>query len=246
MPRERDAVQKILSFVPYYKSNMRILVVEDEHKIANAIRKGLQQESFAVDVVYDADDGLASARADEYDVIILDRMLPGGLDGIGVCKALREEGNHTPILMLTAKGAIRDRVVGLDAGADDYLVKPFAFEELLARVRALLRRPQDSLGVTLEVGDLTLDTATYDVRRSGTIIELSQREFALLEYLMRNKGRTLSKEMIIQHVWSYDADVLFNTVEVYIGYLRNKIDRPFRDSPQLLKTVRGFGYKLDG
>lgn len=225
---------------------MRILVVEDEHKIANAIRKGLQQESFAVDVVYDADDGLASARADEYDVIILDRMLPGELDGIGVCKALREEGNHTPILMLTAKGAIRDRVVGLDAGADDYLVKPFAFEELLARVRALLRRPQDSLGVTLEVGDLTLDTATYDVRRSGTIIELSQREFALLEYLMRNKGRTLSKEMIIQHVWSYDADVLFNTVEVYIGYLRNKIDRPFRDSPQLLKTVRGFGYKLDG
>lgn len=225
---------------------MRILVVEDEHKIANAIRKGLQQESFAVDVVYDADEGLANARADEYDVIILDRMLPGELDGVGVCRVLREEGNHTPILMLTAKGAIRDRVVGLDAGADDYVVKPFAFEELLARVRALLRRPQDALGVTLEVGDLTLDTATYDVRRKGTPIELSQREFALLEYLMRNKGRTLSKEMIIQHVWSYDADVLFNTVEVYIGYLRNKIDRPFRDSPQLLKTVRGFGYKLDG
>lgn len=225
---------------------MRILVVEDEHKIANAIRKGLQQESFAVDVVYDADDGLASARADEYDLIILDRMLPGEIDGIGVCKELRAEGNHTPILMLTAKGAIRDRVVGLDAGADDYLVKPFAFEELLARVRALLRRPQDSLGVTLEVGDLMLDTATYEVKRGATIIELSQREFALLEYLMRNKGRTLSKEMIIQHVWSYDADVLFNTVEVYIGYLRNKIDRPFRDAPQLLKTVRGFGYKLDG
>lgn len=225
---------------------MRILVVEDEHKIANAIKKGLSQESFAVDVVYDADEGLASARADEYDLIILDRMLPGEVDGIGICKELRAEGNHTPILMLTAKGAIRDRVVGLDAGADDYLVKPFAFEELLARSRALLRRPQDSLGLTLQVGDLSLDTTTYEVRRGTTAIDLSQREFALLEYLMRNKGRTLSKEMIIQHVWSYDADVLFNTVEVYIGYLRNKIDRPFRDRPQLLKTIRGFGYKLDG
>lgn len=225
---------------------MKILVVEDEHKIANAIKKGLQQESFAVDVVYDADDGLASARADEYDVIILDRMLPGEIDGIGVSKTLRAEGNHTPILMLTAKGAVRDRVVGLDAGADDYLVKPFAFEELLARVRALLRRPQDSLGLKLEVGDLSLDTTTYEVRRGDKVIDLSQREFALLEYLMRNKGRTLSKEMIIQHVWSYDADVLFNTVEVYIGYLRNKIDRPFRGDAQLLKTVRGFGYKLDG
>jgi len=225
---------------------MKILVVEDEHKIANAIKKGLQQESFAVDVVYDADDGLASARADEYDVIILDRMLPGDMDGVGVCKALRAESNHTPILMLTAKGAVRDRVAGLDAGADDYLVKPFAFEELLARVRALLRRPQDSLGLKLEVGELSLDTTTYEVRRGDTVIDLSQREFALLEYLMRNKGRTLSKEMIIQHVWSYDADVLFNTVEVYIGYLRNKIDRPFRGGAQLLKTVRGFGYKLDG
>jgi len=225
---------------------MRILVVEDEHKIANAIKKGLGQESYAVDVVYDADDGLASARADEYDLIILDRMLPGEMDGVGVCKKLREDGNHTPILMLTAKGAIRDRVVGLDAGADDYLVKPFAFEELLARVRALLRRPQDSLGTTLEVSDLTLDNASYEVKRGNDSIDLSQREFALLEYLMRNKGRTLSKEMIIQHVWSYDADVLFNTVEVYIGYLRNKIDRPFRDRPQLLKTIRGFGYKLDG
>ena len=225
---------------------MKILVIEDEHKIANAIKKGLQQESFAVDVVYDADGGLASAQADEYDAIILDRMLPGAMDGIGVCKALRTAGNHTPILMLTAKGAVRDRVVGLDAGADDYLVKPFAFEELLARVRALLRRPQDSLGVKMVVGDLTLDTTTYDVRRGESAIDLSQREFALLEYLMRNKGRTLSKEMIIQHVWSYDADVLFNTVEVYIGYLRNKIDRPFRNSSPLLKTVRGFGYKLDG
>jgi DNA-binding response OmpR family regulator len=225
---------------------MRILVIEDEHKIANAIKKGLGQESYAVDVVYDADDGLASARTDEYDLIILDRMLPGELDGIGICKTLRSEGNHTPVLMLTAKGAIRDRVAGLDAGADDYLVKPFAFEELLARVRALLRRPQDSLGTTLEVRDLTLDNTAYEVKRGADTIDLSQREFALLEYLMRNKGRTLSKEMIIQHVWSYDADVLFNTVEVYIGYLRNKIDRPFRDRPQLLKTIRGFGYKLDG
>lgn len=223
-----------------------MLVIEDEHKIANAIKKGLQQESYAVDVVYDGDDGLASARADEYDLIIVDRMLPGEMDGVGICKTLRSEGNHTPVLMLTAKGAIRDRVVGLDAGADDYLVKPFAFEELLARVRALLRRPQDSLGTTLQVGDLTLDNTSYEVKRGDRVIDLSQREFALLEYFMRNKGRTLSKEMIIQHVWSYDADVLFNTVEVYIGYLRNKIDRPFDNAPQLLKTIRGFGYKLDG
>lgn len=224
---------------------MKILVVEDEHKIANAIKRGLQQESYAVDVVYDADDGLASAMADDYDLVILDRMLPGRLDGVGVCRSLRDEGNHTPVLMLTAKSAIRDRVVGLDAGADDYLVKPFAFEELLARVRALLRRPQESLGVQLQIGDLILDTATFEVRRGDVAIDLSQREFALLEYLMRNPGRTLSKEMIIQHVWSYDADVLFNTVEVYIGYLRNKIDRPFSDKPQLLKTIRGFGYKID-
>ncbi len=226
--------------------DMRILVVEDEHKIANAIRKGLQQESYAVDAVYDADDGLASARSDEYDLIILDRMLPGEMDGVGICETLRAEGNRTPILMLTAKGAVRDRVVGLNAGADDYLVKPFSFEELLARVRALLRRPQDALGIKLEAGNLSLDTVTYEVRRSDSVIELSQREFALLEYLLRNKGRTLSKEMIIQHVWSYDADVLFNTVEVYIGYLRNKIDRPFRDLPPLIRTMRGFGYKLDG
>ncbi len=225
---------------------MKILIVEDEHKIANAVRKGLQQESYAVDVVYDADDGLASARADEYDAIILDCMLPGEMDGMGLCRTLRSEHNHTPVLMLTAKGAVRDRVAGLDAGADDYLVKPFAFEELLARMRALLRRPHDSLGIKLEVGDLTLDPSTYEVRRADQPIDLSQREYALLEYLMRNKGRTLSKDMIIQHVWSYDADVLFNTVEVYIGYVRNKIDRPFRGKPPLLKTIRGFGYKLDG
>lgn len=225
---------------------MRILVIEDEHKIANAIKKGLRQESYAVDVVYDGDSGLASARAEEYDLIILDRMLPGDIDGVGICKTLRSEGTHTPVLMLTAKGAIRDRVAGLDAGADDYLTKPFAFEELLARVRALLRRPQDSLGTTLQVGDLTLDDTSYEVKRGGQTIDLSQREFALLEYLMRNKGRTLSKEMIVQHVWSYDADILFNTVEVYVGYLRNKIDRPFSSAPSLLKTIRGFGYKLDG
>lgn len=147
--------------------------------------------------------------------------------------------------MLTAKGQIRDRVAGLNAGADDYLTKPFSFEELLARVRALMRRPQDVLNNALKVGDLELDTVTYAIRRGTANIELTQTEFALLEYLMRNYGRVLSKTNIINHVWDFDADVLPNTVEAYIGYLRNKIDKPFPDKPALIQTVRGFGYKIE-
>lgn len=222
---------------------MRILLIEDDHKIATAIRQGLELESFAVDVEYDADDGLGAALAEPYDLIILDRMLPGSMEGIGVCKAIRAEKNHTPILLLTAKDEVRDRVDGLNAGADDYLPKPFAFEELLARIRALLRRPQDTLGSTLIVGDLALDTIAFSVVRGDQHISLSRREFALLEYMMRNMGKVLTKDTIIKHVWNFDADVLPNTVEVYIGYLRNKIDKPFA-ADALINTVRGYGYRL--
>lgn len=222
---------------------MRILVVEDEHKIAGAIKRGLEQESYAVDVAHDGDEGLSSALTDEYDIIILDRMLPGLLDGADICKEIRAEGIRTPVLMLTAKDKVEDRVGGLNAGADDYLVKPFAFEELLARIRALLRRPQDHVGNVLTLSDLTLDTTTFEVKRAGRKIQLSQREYALLEYLMRNQNRILSKANIISHVWDYDADILPNTLEVYIGYLRTKIERPFR-GPELIHTIRGFGYKL--
>ncbi|MFA7244153.1 MAG: response regulator transcription factor [Patescibacteria group bacterium] len=222
---------------------MRILVIEDDHKIANAIKKGLSQESFAVDVSYDGEDGLGQAATIEYDLIILDRMLPG-VDGINICRALRDKKNNTPILILTAKDKIEDRVEGLNAGADDYLTKPFAFEELLARVRALMRRPQEITPDTLKIEDLTLNTSTFDVLRGEKKILLSNKEFALLEYMMRNPKRILTKDSIIAHVWDYDADILPNTVEVYIGYLRNKIDKPFPKKPELIQTVRGFGYKI--
>ena len=222
---------------------MNILLVEDEHKIANAIKQGFRQETYACEICYDGESGLAAAIGGEYDVIILDRMLPG-LDGIEICKQIRAKGIHTPILMLTAKGQIRDRVTGLNAGADDYLTKPFAFAELLARVRALLRRPGDTIGNVLQVEDLSLDTITYEVKRGTTPLKLSQTEYALLEYLMRNPARVLSKETIINHVWDFDADILPNTVEAYIGYLRNKVDRPFPKSEPLIQTIRGFGYKL--
>jgi DNA-binding response OmpR family regulator len=199
---------------------MKVLVVEDEHKIANALKQGLEQEGFAVDVTYDSDSGLASALHEEYDLFVFDRMLPGSIEGLAMCKEVRDNGIHTPILLLTAKDQVHDRVAGLDAGADDYLIKPFAFEELLARLRALLRRPQDSISSTLEAGDLSLDTINYEVNRAGKTIKLSRREFALLEYLMRNQSKVVSKDTIIGHVWDFDADVLPNTVEVYIGYLR--------------------------
>lgn len=222
---------------------MKILLIEDEHKIARAIKLGFKQEHAVVDVAYDGEEGLSAALGDEYDVMIIDRMLPGGMDGVEICRTIRAKGIQTPIIILTAKTQIRDRVSGLNAGADDYLGKPFSFEELLARVRAVLRRPQDNIGNVLQVEDLTLDTITYEVKRSGNDIRLSNTEYSLLEYLMRNYGRVLSKANIINHVWDFDADVLPNTVEAYIGYLRNKIDKPF-EGPDLIQTVRGFGYKI--
>lgn len=221
---------------------MKILIVEDEHKIANAIKEGFKQEHYNVEVCYDGEEGLSAALNDDYDVIVLDRMLPS-MDGLEICKAIRAKGIQTPIIMLTAKGTIKDRVSGLNSGADDYVVKPFSFEELLARVHALMRRPQENIGNILSVENLTLDTITFEVKRHDTVVALSSTEFALLEYLMRNYGRILSKTNIINHVWDFDADVLPNTVEAYIGYLRTKIDKPF-PGPALIQTVRGFGYKI--
>jgi len=221
-----------------------VLVVEDEHRIANSIKKGLGQEAFAVDVAFDGEKGFDLAASEDYDVIILDLMLPK-MDGLTICRKLRKEENiHTPILILTARGEVNDKIKGLNSGADDYLAKPFAFAELLARVRALSRRPKQVLNTILQVGDLTLNNLTYEVKRGDKKIELSKTEYALLEYLMRHKGKVLTKEQIINHVWNYDADILPNTVEVYIGYLRNKIDRAFKNSSPLIQTVRGFGYVI--
>ena len=219
---------------------MRILIVEDEHKIAQALKKALQQDNYAVDVSYDGDDGYAMATTEPYDLAIIDRMIPGKYDGIAIVKAMREEKIHTPVLILTAKGTITDRTTGLDSGADDYLVKPFALEELLARVRALLRRPTEVQQTILTCGDLSLNTVTYEVKRGDKNIHLTGKEFALLEFLLRNQGRPSNKDTIIAHVWDYNADVLPNTVEVYMKYLRQKVDEPF-DKP-LIHTARGFGY----
>lgn len=222
---------------------MRILLVEDDHKIAQAIKKGLEHESYAVDMVHDGAEGFDMASVEEYDLIILDRMLPG-MEGVEMSKRLRAKKIHTPILMLTAKSQIRDRVEGLDIGADDYMTKPFAFSELVARVRALMRRPKKTNSQTLSAGDLTLDPIRFTVFRATREIFLSKKEFALLEYLLRHVGTIVTKDQIINHVWDYDADVLPNSVEVYIKHLRDKIDKPFSTKP-LIHTIRGFGYKIE-
>lgn len=220
---------------------MKLLIVEDEHKIANSIKQGLEQENFVIDIVYDGVTGFDLAMSEEYDLLILDRLLPG-IEGVEIVKKIRKENIHTPILLLTAKGQIDDRVEGLDAGADDYLTKPFAFTELLARVRALTRRPKTKIVSTLEVADLTLDTTTYHVARGKKSIQLSSKEFSLLEFLMRHPKQIVKKEQIIKQVWDYDADVLPNSVEVYIKHLRDKIDKGF--DKKLIHTIRGFGYQL--
>lgn len=222
---------------------MRVLVVEDEHKIAQAIKKGLEQEKYAVDVVYDGVAGYDLAMTEEYDLIILDLMLPG-MDGLTICRKIRKENIHIPVIMLTAKGMLDVKVEGLDSGADDYMTKPFAFAELLARVRSITRRPKAYVGSTLTVSDLSLDPVLFEVKRGGEAIFLSQKEFALLQYLMRHQNKIITKEQIISHVWSYDANVLPNSVEVYIKHLRDKIDKPFENSQTLIHTVRGFGYKI--
>lgn len=217
---------------------MRILVVEDEHLIAASIKKGLEQERYAVDVAYDGDAGFDLAVTEDYDLVILDLLLPK-MDGITICKNLRAKQIHTPILMLTARGQIQDKVEGLNSGADDYLTKPFSFEELLARVRALIRRPKNLTGNILVAGNVNLDTNLYKVEKAGQEILLSGKEFVLLEYFMRHPNTLLTKDQIIGHVWNYDADILPNTVEVYVKNLRSKLGDSF------IRTKRGFGYVLE-
>ena len=220
---------------------MRILVVEDDRKVARFLQKGLREERYAVDICADGETGAHWTQVNEYDVIILDVMLPGK-DGIEVCHEVRRRGITTPIIMLTARDALDDRVKGLDAGADDYLAKPFAFEELLARVRALLRRGQKYKTAGLKVADLEMDPVTRRVSRGGREIVLTGKEYALLEYFMRNPGRVLSETVIAEHVWDMDFDPATNVISVYVHHLRQKIDK---GSPlKLIHTVRGVGYLM--
>lgn len=220
---------------------MRVLVVEDEPKIAAFIKRGLQEEHYAVDVASDGEEALDMAAAAEYDLIVLDILLPR-LDGVSVCRELRQNGLRTPVLMLTAKDTVDDRVSGLDSGADDYLVKPFAFKELLARLRALARRPAAVQGTVLQVADLSLDTVSRQATRAEQPIGLTSKEYSLLEYLMRNKNQVLTRTMIAEHIWNYDFYNESNVVDVYIRNLRRKLDDDF--PLKLIHTLRGVGYKL--
>jgi two-component system OmpR family response regulator len=221
---------------------MRILVVEDEPKVASAIRRGLEQHAYAVDVVGAGAKAISIATEYDYDAIVLDLMSPGP-DGLEVCRELRRRGRWAPILMLTARGAVADRMGGLDAGADDYLVKPFAFGELLARLRALLRGRAGSRPPVLETGDLLVDPARHSVVRCGREVELTAREFSLLEYLTRHAGEVLTRMQILEHVWDIRYDGSSNIVNVYVGYLRRKLEEPF--GRPLIRTVRGVGYALE-
>ncbi|MBU0468150.1 MAG: response regulator transcription factor [Candidatus Omnitrophica bacterium] len=220
---------------------MRILIVEDEKKIANFIQKGLKAEKYIVDVAYNGDEGLHLADANEYDLVILDIMLPGK-DGIYICRELRKNGINTPILMLTARDSVSDKVQGLDSGADDYITKPFCFEEFLARIRALIRRNGQAKQTTLKIADLELDQLSHEVKRKEKKISLTSKEYALLEYFMLNVNRVVTRVMLTEHVWDRNFDSFSNSIEVYINYLRNKIDKDF-DKP-LLHTMYGTGYML--
>ncbi len=220
---------------------MRILVVEDEKKVASFIKKGLEEEYYAVDLAYEGEEGLYLAENNSYDIIVLDVMLPKKT-GLEVVKELRDGGVATPVLMLTAKDSVSDRVNGLDSGCDDYLTKPFAFDELLARIRALLRRGTKEKSVQLKVADLVMDLPTHKVTRAGRDIELTSKEYSLLEYFVRNKGRILTRTNIAEHVWDYNFDSFTNVIDVYINYLRNKVDKDFKK--KLIHTVRGVGYTL--
>ena len=220
---------------------MRALVIEDQPRIARLLQQGLHEEGYSVDVASTSTDGVWRGVEYDYDVVVLDLMLPDG-DGIDALRELRSKDRWAPVLILTAKDGVEDRVRGLDAGADDYLVKPFALAELLARVRALVRRAPPERPAVLRVGDLTLDPATREVRRGDTTVVLSPREFSLLEYFMRHPGEALSRTRIIEHVWDFAFDGDWNIVEVYVRYLREKVDRPF--GRQSMETVRGVGYRL--
>jgi len=219
---------------------MRILVVEDEKKVASFIKKGLQQEGYAADTVHDGQEAIQNATAFDYDLVILDLMLPKR-SGLEVLREIRSKKATLPVLVLTAKGAIEDKVAGLDAGADDYLIKPFAFAELSARIRALLRRGAQE-NTRLRIADLEMDTAARQVARGGQVIDLKMKEYALLEFLLRNAYRAVTRTMIVEHVWDIHFDSVSNVVDVHINSLRNKIDKGF--SPPLIHTVRGVGYML--
>jgi DNA-binding response OmpR family regulator len=222
---------------------MRILVVEDERHLAIVLRRVLTEEHYQVDLAYDGPSGYELAAQNAYDLVILDLMLPG-IDGLEICRRLREAQVSVPILMLTARGAVEDRVAGLRVGGDDYVIKPFAMEELLARIQALLRRASTLEAAThLQVGDLFLDLLRHEASRSGEVIELTAKEFGLLEYLMRHPGHVLTRGQILDHVWFDDIDRNSNIVDIYIHYLRDKVDRGF-ERP-LIKTIRGVGYKLE-
>jgi heavy metal response regulator len=220
---------------------MRVLLVEDESKIADFISRGLYEQGYAVDVASDGHEALRWNEVAAFDVIILDVMLPD-IDGVEVCRILRNKGLSTPILMLTAKDTVEDRVTGLDSGADDYLVKPFAFAELLARLRALTRREPAISGSVLQIDNLKMDTASLEVSRQGAVIDLTIKEYRLLEYLMRHPNQVLTRTMIAEHVWNYEFDNATNVIDVHIRNLRRKIDEPF--SSRLIQTVRGAGYKI--
>ncbi len=220
---------------------MRILIVEDEKKVAGFIKKGLEEETYAVDVAHDGEEGFHLADMNQYDMIILDVMLPK-MDGLEVLTRLRDKKVSTPILLLTAKDAVDDKVTGLNKGADDYLTKPFAFSELLARIRSLLRRGQAETQTELKVGDLVLDMVSHKVSRNGEEIELTGKEYSLLEYFMRNEGKVLTRTMIAEHVWDYNFDTFTNVIDVYVNHLRKKIDKKY--PAKLLHTLRGVGYVM--
>lgn len=222
---------------------VRILVIEDEKKVASFIKRGLEEESYSVDTAYDGVKGQYLAEINDYDLIILDLMLPEK-DGLDVCRELRQKKIKTLILMLTAKDSVNDRVEGLNIGADDYLVKPFAFDELLARIRAMLRRGEPTTSLKLEVGDLVMEPVTRQVTRGGKEITLTGKEYALLEYFMRHPGEVLTRTKLSEHVWDNDFDTYTNVIDVYINYLRNKIDKDFEK--KLIHTVRGVGYMIRG
>jgi two-component system OmpR family response regulator len=222
---------------------VRLLLVEDDVKLVRALQRGLQREGYAVDVAGTGDDALTQARSHDYDAVVLDVMLPGP-DGFSVCEALRREEDWVPVLMLTARDHVKDRIRGLDAGADDYLVKPFDFGELLARLRALTRRePAERLSV-VEVGDLRVDPARYLVTRAGREVELTPREFELLYFLARRAGEVVPRAALLEHVWDGTEEGSTNVVDVYVGYLRKKLERPFRRR-RLIRTVRGVGFMLE-
>jgi len=220
---------------------MRILVIEDEKKVATFIKKGLVEEHYAVDTAFDGEEGLYLSEVNDYDLIVLDLMIPK-IDGFGVLKKIRERKDNVPILVLTAKDSVEDTVKGLDAGCDDYLTKPFAFAELLARIRALLRRDKKEKESVLRIADLTLSIVTHKVMRQGKEIELTSKEYALLEYFMRNPEKVLTRTMISEHVWDYHFDSNTNVIDVYVNYLRKKIDKDF--DPKLIHTIRGIGYMM--